>query len=46
MMHAAENGHVSCMELLIEFGADKDAKDDVSNSSLIPVVILCLSCVL
>lgn len=31
-MLAAEKGYVSCLELLIRHGADKEAKDNVSSS--------------
>lgn len=35
MMFAAENGQLSCLELLIQNGAYIEAKDEVSSSMLI-----------
>lgn len=32
VMAAAENGHVSCLELLIRHGADIHAQEEVSGS--------------
>jgi hypothetical protein len=31
-MRAADNGHADCVRLLIDAGADKDAKDNVRVS--------------
>ena len=37
-MHAAEKGRIDCVRLLIDAGADKDAKDNVRVTRCVVVV--------
>lgn len=43
LIYAAENGNVDCARLLIEAGADADAKDDVRRQPLFCVDLLVFS---
>jgi hypothetical protein len=35
LMRAAENGHADCLRLLIDAGADKEARNNVRRRSLL-----------
>ncbi len=43
LMHAAENGRAECVRLLLDAGADKEAKSDVRGRSAVSAARVCLA---
>lgn len=42
LINAVENGHIECVRLLLESGADTEAKDDVRSTSSSSSYIFCI----